>query len=97
MDTTTIGILAGMMTAMTTAMLTVTVYLDRAARNDMAAGFAALSQRFDRFEVQVHKRFDQVDKQFEQIDRRFDRIDRWFDRIDRRFEQMEKRLDASRW
>ena len=72
MDTATIGVLGGMITVMMTIMLTVLIYLDRARRADMAAGFAAINRRLDRSEERVDKRFDRVDARFDRVDERFD-------------------------
>lgn len=72
MDAATIGVLGGMITLTMTIMLTVMIYLDRARRSDMAAGFAAIDRRFDRFEERVGRRFDRVDRRFERVDERFD-------------------------
>ena len=79
MDTATLGLLGGLITLMTTVMLTVMIYLDRARRADMAAGFAAMERRFDRSEERVDRRFDRVDKKFDRVDKRFDRVDERFD------------------
>lgn len=72
MDTATIGLLGGMITVMMTIVLTVIIYLDRARRADMAAGFAAIERRFDRSEERIDRRFDRVDKRFDHVDKRFD-------------------------
>ena len=64
MDAATIGVLGAMMTMM----LTVMIYLDRARRADMVAGFAAIDRRFDR----VDERFVRVDERFGRMDERFD-------------------------
>ena len=72
MDAATIGVLGGMITVMMTIMLTVMIYLDRARRADLAAGFAAINRRFDRSEERVDRRFDRVDKRFDRVDERFD-------------------------
>ena len=79
MDAATIGVLGGMITLTMTIMLTVMIYLDRARRTDMAAGFAAIDRRFDRFEERVGRRFDRVDRRFDRVDRRFERVDERFD------------------
>ena len=62
MDAATIGILGGMMAVMMTAILTVMIYLDRARRAVMKAGFEAVERRLDRQEKRSEKRFDQVDE-----------------------------------
>ena len=67
MDATTIGVLGGMITMMMTIMLSVMIYLDRARRADMVAGFAAVDGRFDRFEERVNRRFDRVDERFDEF------------------------------
>ncbi len=72
MDAATIGVLGGMITMMMTIMLSVMIYLDRACRADMVAGFAAVDGRFDRFEERVNRRFDRVDERFDRVDERFD-------------------------
>ena len=79
MDAATIGVLGGMLTVMMTIMLTVMIYLDRAHRADLAAGFAAINRRFDRYEERVDRRFDRVDKRFDRVEERFDRVDERFD------------------
>ena len=79
MDIVTIGLLGGMITAMMTIMLTVMIYLDRARRAGMAAGFAAIEKRLDRSEERIDRRFDRVDKKFDRVDERFDRVDERFD------------------
>ena len=79
MDAATIGVLGGMITMMMTIMLSVMIYLDRARRADMVAGFAAVDGRFDRFEERVNRRFDRVDERFDRVDERFDRVDERFD------------------
>ena len=87
MDAATIGVLGGMITVMMTIMLTVVIYLDRARRADLAAGFAAVNRRLDRSEERVDRRFDRVDKRFDRVDERFDRVDERFDRVDERFDE----------
>ncbi len=67
MDAATIGVLGGMITMMMTIMLSVMIYLDRARRADMVAGFAAVDGRFDRFEERVNRRFDRVDERFDEF------------------------------
>ena len=67
MDAATIGVLGGMITMMMTIMLSVMIYLDRARRADMVAGFAAVDGRFDRFEERVNWRFDRVDERFDEF------------------------------
>ena len=67
MDAATIGVLGGMITMMMTIMLSVMIYLDRARRADMVAGFAAVDGRFDRFEERVNRRFDRVDARFDEF------------------------------
>ena len=96
MDAATIGVFG----AMITVMLTVMIYLDRARRADMVAGFAAIGRRFDRFEERVNRHFDQVDERFVRVDKRlvrvderFDRVDERFDRVDERFVRVDKRFD----
>ena len=96
MDVATVGVLGGMITLTTTIMLTVMIYLDRARRADMAAGFAAIDKRFDRVDRRfdrVDRRFDRVDKRFDRVDKRFERVDKRFDQIDRRFGQIDRRFD----
>ena len=80
--------------------LALMIYLDRAHRAEVRAGFAQMDKRIDeRFEQvdkrfeQVDNRFEQVDKRFEQVDKRFDQIDNRFDQIDNRFDQVDKRFD----
>lgn len=90
MDTTTIGILGGMIATMTTVILTVVIYLDRARRAEILNSFSAMNERFNGFEQQVDKRFEQVDKRFEQVDRRFERLEQ---RINERFRRVDERFD----
>ena len=49
--------------------LALMIYLDRAHRAEVRAGFAQMDKRID-------ERFDQVDKRFEQVDNRFEQIDK---------------------
>lgn len=81
MDAATIGVLGGMITVTMTIMLTVMIYLDRASRADMRAGFAAVDRRFDRSEQRAGERFDRMDKRFDRMDDRFDRMDDRFDGV----------------
>ena len=79
MDAATISVLGGMVTLIMTIMLTVMIYLDRARRADMAAGFVAIDRRLDRLEERVEGRFDRVDERFGRVDERFGRADKRFD------------------
>ncbi len=65
MDMSTIGILGGMLTLIVTIMLTVTIYLDRVRRSDIAAVVAAIDKRFERSD----RRFEQVDKKLDELTR----------------------------
>jgi len=46
-------------------------------RAEMASGFAAVDQRFDR----VDQRFDRMDERFDRMDLRFDRLEERLDRV----------------
>lgn len=85
MDAGTVGVLGGMITVMMTIMLTVIIYLDRTRRSEMAAGFAAVNGRLDRFEESVCKRFDRIEERFDRLDARFDRLEERFEQIDKPF------------
>ena len=61
MDAATVGVLGGMITLAMTIMLTVMIYLDRARRAEIVAGFAAVDRRFDRSEQRSGERFDRME------------------------------------
>lgn len=70
--------------------LVLTIYLDRAHRADMRAGFARIDKRLDRFEQRTDERFDKIDDRFDKTD---DKTDDRFDKIDDRFRTLETRLE----
>ena len=64
-----------------TVNMMVLIYLDRARRADMKAGFAEVNQRFN----EVDARFDRQDERFDKrFDRQEARFDKRFDRVDGR-------------
>ena len=90
MDAATIGILGGMMTVN----MMVLIYLDRARRADMKAGFAEVNQRFNEVGGRFDRQDERFDKRLDQQDERFDkRLDQQEARFDKRFDRQEARFD----
>lgn len=84
MDLVAISILGGMMTVMTTVMVTVIIYLDRTRRAEMNAGFARADTRMD----QLDNRMDRMEERMDRLDNRMDRMEERMDRLDERMDHL---------
>ncbi|MCY3806421.1 MAG: hypothetical protein OXG91_08015 [bacterium] len=70
--------------------LALTIYLDRACRADMRAGFARIDDRFDKLEKKLEKK---IEDSASRTGARFDKIDDRFHKVDDRFDKVEKKLE----
>ena len=100
MDIATISVLGGLMTVMTTVIVTVMLHLDRSRRADIATLSAISDKRFEQTEQrfdQMERRFELIerrsDSRFEQIETRFELMEKRFEQIDLRFDQIERRFE----
>jgi len=57
-----------------------------------------MRESFEKFRLDIDKRFESIDKRFESIDKRFESIeekfDRRFDSIDKKFDSIDKKFDS---
>ena len=84
--------------------LMLTIYLDRAVRRDMRAGFERIDTRLERIDTRferVEERIDEHRREMKgdmavwitQVDRKFDQVYERFDQVDRKFEQVDRKFD----